>query len=76
MAEEEDDALPDFRRNAPLSVRADLGRRFLRFKEEHPGARDLDVSDKDPEGYVSAVEAEIYADGGTGSLGIGSLKGR
>lgn len=76
MAEEEDDALADFRRNAPLSVREDLGRRFLEFKADHADARDLDTSDKDPERYVSAVQAQISADSGSGSLGIGSLKGR
>jgi hypothetical protein len=77
MAEEEDDALPDFRRNVPVSVRVDLGHQFLKFKTDHSDARDLDTSDKDPQGYVSAVEAEISAGGdGSGSLGIGSLKGR
>jgi len=75
MAEEEDDALPDFRRNAPLSVREDLAHRFLKFKTDHADARDLDTSDKDPEGYVNSVSAQISA-GETGSLGIGSLKGR
>jgi hypothetical protein len=55
MAEEEDDALADFRRNTPLSVR--------------------DTDDKDPEGYVNAVQAEM-SQGETSSLGIGSLKGR
>lgn len=75
MAEEEDDALPDFRRNAPLRVREDLGRRFLEFKADHADARELDARDKDPQGYVSAVQAQI-APGESGSLGIGSLKGR
>jgi hypothetical protein len=76
MAEEEDEALADFRRNAPLSVREDLGRRFLEFKTDHADARDLDTSDKDPQGYVSEVQAEISPGGESGSLGIGSLKGR
>jgi hypothetical protein len=76
MAEEEDDALPDFRRNAPLSVRVDLGHEFLKFKTDHSDARDLDTSDKDPQGYVSAVEAEISTGDRNSSLGIGSLKGR
>jgi hypothetical protein len=62
MAEEEDEALPDFRRNAPLSVREDLGRRFLEFKTDHADARDLDISDKDPQEYVSAVQAQISSD--------------
>jgi len=77
MAEEEDDALPDFRRNAPLSMRVDLGHEFLKFKTDHSDARDLDTSDKDPQAYVSTVEEEIAAgDDGSSSLGIGSLKGR
>jgi len=76
MAEEEDDALPDFRRNAPLDVREDLGRRFLEFKADHPDPRSLDTSDKDPQGYVNAVQTKAASGGGNGSLDIGSLKGR
>lgn len=76
MAEEEDDALPDFRRNAPLHLREDLGRQFLEFKADHPDARGLDTSDKDPQGYVSAIQAQAAPNAGIGSLGIGSLKGR
>jgi hypothetical protein len=75
MAEEEDEALADFRRNASLSVREDLGRQFLKFKTDHADAGKLDTSDKDPQGYVSAIQAEL-SPGGSGSLGIGSLKGR
>ena len=59
MAEEEDDALPDFRRNAPLSVREEMGHRFLQFKAGHPDSRDLDTSDKDPQEYVSAIQQQI-----------------
>ncbi|MGH3841315.1 MAG: hemerythrin domain-containing protein [Pseudonocardiaceae bacterium] len=80
MAEEEDEALADFRRNTPLSVRDDLGRQFLEFKINHVGAGDLDTSDKDTEGYVSSVAAQISAaqisSGQTSSLGTGSVKGR
>jgi hypothetical protein len=76
MAEEEDDALADFRRNTPLSVRVDLGHQFLKFKTDHSDARGLDTSDKDPQGYVDAVQAQISPGGESGSLGIGSLKGR
>jgi Hemerythrin HHE cation binding domain len=74
MAEEEDDALADFRRNAPLSVRVDLGHQFLKFKNEHSDAREVGTSDKDPQGYVSAVQGQISPGGESGSLGIGSLK--
>jgi hypothetical protein len=76
MAEEEDDALCDFRRNTPLRVRVDLGHQFLKFKTDHADARDVDTDDKDPQGYVRAVEAEISAGSKHNSLGIGSLKGR
>jgi Hemerythrin HHE cation binding domain len=67
MAEEEDDALADFRRNAPLRVREDLGRQFLKFKADHADARDLDTSDKDPQGYVRAVQAQRFAGTESGS---------
>lgn len=76
MGEEEDGALSDFRRHADEEVRDDLGRRFLDFKAQHADARGIDTSDKDPEGYVSAVEAEIAMGSDDTSLRIGSLKGR
>jgi len=63
MAEEEDDALADFRRNTPLSVREDLGRQFNEFKTNHAGAQGIDTDDKDPQGYVSEVQAEISEGG-------------
>ncbi|WP_328610430.1 hemerythrin domain-containing protein [Amycolatopsis sp. NBC_00345] len=71
MAEEEDDALADFRRNAGPALRDELGRRFLEFKKNHEGARDLDTSDVDPESYVAEIEDRTKPDT---SLGIGSLK--
>ena len=75
MAEEEDDGLADFRRTESLETRIDVGRKFLEFKKRHAGAVGIDTSDKDPQGYVNAVEAEID-DTTRGSLGIGSLRGR
>ncbi|MDQ4010622.1 MAG: hemerythrin domain-containing protein [Actinomycetota bacterium] len=66
MAEEEDEALADFRRNAPLDVREDLGHQFLKFKADHADGRDLDAHDKDPQGYVSAVQAQLDSDSGSG----------
>jgi hypothetical protein len=75
MAEEEDEALPDFRRNTPLSVRVNLGHEFLKFKTDHSDAERLDTSDKDPQAYVNEIEAEISAGNPNDSLGIGSLKG-
>jgi hypothetical protein len=54
----------------------ELGHQFMKFKTNHPDARDVDTRDKDPQGYVSAVEATLSAGGKPASLGIGSLKGR
>lgn len=77
MGEEEREGLSDFRRHAPIGLREALGRQFLEYYERHPSLAGVDISDKDPAGYVAAVEHEIdparYSDG---SLGIGSLKGR
>ena len=75
MAEEEDDALPDFRVHADPGLRKELGRRFLEFKEEHPGARGLDTSDVNPQQYVRDVAAGLQRTSDDPSLGIGSLKG-
>lgn len=76
MAEEEREALADFRRNSAPALRDTLGRRFRRFKQQHPGATSLDTSDKDPEQYV-LDEQQTDTGGRPGSsLGIGSLKGR
>lgn len=52
LAEEEDEALPDFRRHADVALRAELGARWLRFYGEHKNGRDLAFRDKDPEAYV------------------------
>jgi hemerythrin HHE cation binding domain-containing protein len=71
MAEEEDDGLADFRRHADPGLREELGRQFTAFKLRHEGARDLDVSDIDPQEYVEEQLGDRPADG---SLGIGSLK--
>ncbi|MGH3574896.1 MAG: hypothetical protein ACRDUW_24245, partial [Pseudonocardiaceae bacterium] len=49
---------------------------LLKFKTDHSDAQGLDTSDKDPQAYVSAIEAEISAGDANNSLGIGSLKGR
>ncbi|MEU3452816.1 hemerythrin domain-containing protein [Micromonospora sp. NPDC006766] len=52
LAEEEDEALPDFRRHADVALRAELGARWLRFYGEHKNGRNLPFLDKDPEKYV------------------------
>lgn len=76
MAEEEDDALPDFRRHAPPALRESLGQRFGEFEQQHAGTQGLDMRDKDPARYVRSVEVDMLSSLGDGSLGIGSLKGR
>ena len=53
LAEEEDEALPDFRRHASTELRAELGQRWLTFYGEHKNGRDLPFRDKDPQGYVA-----------------------
>lgn len=75
MAEEEDDALADFRAHADPGLRAELGRRFREFKNEHTGNRGLDTSDIDPQQYVRAMEGAQHGGSEEPSLGIGSLKG-
>lgn len=52
LAEEEDEALPDFRRHASVELRAELGQRWLTFYGEHKNGRNLPFRDKDPEQYV------------------------
>jgi hypothetical protein len=77
MAEEEREALADFRRNSPRTLRESLGRGFLRYKEARPDPEDIDNSNRDPERYVrdKRSSAGIEPDAGDSSLGIGSLKG-
>jgi hypothetical protein len=41
MAEEENDALLDFRQHTPVSVRVNLGHQYLKFKSDHSDARDV-----------------------------------
>ncbi|MEH0933788.1 hemerythrin domain-containing protein [Micromonospora psammae] len=52
LAEEEDEALPDFRRHAGVELRAELGARWLTFHGEHKNGRNLRFADKDPQRYV------------------------
>lgn len=75
MAEEEYDALADFRGHADAGLREELGRRFQEFKDEHPGASGVDTSDIDPQRYLRRVEDVPEEASDDGSLGIGSLKG-
>ena len=77
MAEEEREALADFRRNSPKALRESLGRGFLRFKEARQDPKDIDSSDRDPEQYVRDEQraAGITSAGEDSSLGIGGLRG-
>lgn len=52
LAEEEDEALPDFRRHVGTTLRAELGARWLLFYGQHPQGRALRFRDKDPRRYV------------------------
>jgi hypothetical protein len=75
MGEEENEGLADFRLHAPAGLRESLGAVFSEFLDAHRTTAGLDTSDKDPHGYVEAVEREIHeSEPGDGSLGIGSLK--
>lgn len=56
MAEEENEGLANFRRNASTELRESLGTRFAEFMAEHPTTDGLDNRDKDPQGYVDDVE--------------------
>ena len=60
MSEEERQALADFRCNASLDERHELGVRFLAFYSAHPGG--VPSIDKDPKDYVERHEAEVSAD--------------
>ena len=50
MAEEEREALADFRRHASVQVRHDLGVEFAVYEARHAGGGSL--TDKDPDSYV------------------------
>ncbi len=52
LAEEERDDLPDGLRYFSPEFRAELGARFLEFKDNHPRARGLSGADKDPDSYI------------------------
>jgi hypothetical protein len=53
LAEEEDEALPDFRRHASAELRTELGERWLTFYGEHPSGKGLTFVDKDPKAYIT-----------------------
>ncbi len=83
MAEEEREGLTDFRHLASLQRQHDLAVAFIRFETQHYAG--VPPVDKDPAGYVHAVEEQLGAAGdeppaaspaADGSLSIGSLKAR
>jgi hypothetical protein len=90
MAEEEREGLTDFRRTAGLRLRHDLAAAFAAFEARNFAG--VLVADKDPAEYLQRVEEQAGsaepADQApaasqpasrrkaTGSLGVGSLKGR
>ncbi len=57
MAEEEREGLTDFRHLASLQRRHDLAVAFIRYEAQH--YRGVPPVDKDPEGYVRAVEERV-----------------
>jgi hypothetical protein len=52
LGEEEDEGLPDFRKNASWELRARLGQLWLDFYAEHPGGRGVRTGDVDPAEYL------------------------
>jgi hypothetical protein len=52
LGEEEDEGLPDFRKNATRELRAELGERWLEFYAQHPHGRGIETADVDPDEYV------------------------
>ncbi|SNT10208.1 hemerythrin domain-containing protein [Rhodococcoides kyotonense] len=52
LAEEEDEVLPDFRKNAPVELRAELAQRWIEFYAQHPKGKGIDTSDRDPQEYI------------------------
>jgi len=79
MAEEEREGIADFRAHAPPRLRRSLGEQFAAFLAEHRTSDEVDTSDVDPQGYVNRIEHDIEQETravGSGSLRIGSLKGR
>jgi iron-sulfur cluster repair protein YtfE (RIC family) len=58
MAEEEREFLPDFRDGVPEERREDLGMQWLKFHDDHDGARGLTDTDADPQAVVAAEPPE------------------
>ncbi len=52
LTEEEDEGLPNFRKNAPRELRAELAQQWIAFYAAHPDGKGVDDSDRDPTSYV------------------------
>jgi hypothetical protein len=75
MAEEEREALADFRRHAPIGLRESLGHQYREFMAQHPTTQGLSIADRDPDRYVAEQGGATRSPRTDFSLGIGSLKG-
>jgi hypothetical protein len=53
LGEEEDESLPDFRKNASWELRTRLGELWLQFHAQHPNGEGIRTSDLDPEEYLA-----------------------
>jgi hypothetical protein len=56
IAEEERGALSDFRLNADVALRDELGRRWLEFRAARERPSDVDAKDKDADEYITEHE--------------------
>jgi hypothetical protein len=56
IAEEEREALSDFRLTVPLDERYDLGLDWMRFRARHEGESDIEGVDKDVDEYLAEHE--------------------
>ena len=52
LGEEEDEGLPDFRKNASWEMRTRLGELWLQFYAQHPGGEGIRTAPVDPDEYV------------------------
>lgn len=52
LKEEEGEVLPDFRKNAPRELRAELAQQWIAFYAAHPDGKNVDDSDRDPDTYI------------------------
>jgi hemerythrin-like domain-containing protein len=52
LGEEENDVLPPFKQEVDEERRSELGMRWMKFLEDHEGAKGLSGQEKDPEQYV------------------------